>query len=145
MVDDWEEGSSVLGMEEDTLYGSDFVRMMDILSILAGDGPWHPAGTFISYSPKHIPGMDPAELGLINSLDDGASWDHAGLFPGICVCHAVYALRNDNLFSYPDILRMNDFWVEVKVVHQCLTDLAGNRYDCIGVRGRRSVSLSLFL
>ena len=102
VVDDWEEGSSVLGMEEDTLYGSDFVRMMDILSILAGDGPWHPAGTFISYSPKHIPGMDPAELGLINSLDDGASWDHAGLFPGICVCHAVYALRNDNLFSYPD-------------------------------------------
>ena len=66
--------------------------------------------------------------------DDGVSWDHRKRFPEICLCHAAYSLLSDNLFSWPDLLRMNDFWCEVKVTHQLLTDLSGKRYSCIAIR-----------
>lgn len=132
LVDSWEDSESVLQMNEDREYGSDFHFMMTLISDLNKDKLLYPcARTLISYNPKHSPAMTKEELGLDNSLDDGQSWDHRGLFKDICVCHAIYSLRNDNLYSYPDILRMNDFWCEVKVTHQLLTDLEGKRYSCI--------------
>ena len=131
-VDSWEDSESVLPMNEDKEYGSDFRFMMTLISDLNGDKLLYPcARTLISYNPNHSPTMTMRELGLDNSLDDGRSWDHQELFKDICVCHAIYSLRNDNLYSYPDILRMNDFWCEVKVTHQLLTDMKGKRYSSI--------------
>ena len=132
IADSWEDSESVLSMNEDKEYGSDFRFMMTLISDLNGDKLLYPcARTMISYNQKHSPTMSMKELGLDNSIDDGQSWDHIGLFKDICVCHAIYSLRNDNLYSYPDILRMNDFWCEVKVTHQLLTDLKGTRYSLI--------------
>ena len=132
LVDSWEDSESVLKMEEDKEYGSDFLYMMDLISNLEKDRTFYAcARTFLSYDPKHTPDITVDELRLTDTLDDGVSWDHAGLFKDICVCHAVYSLVSDNLFSYPDILRMNDFWCEVKVTHQLLTDLKGERYSVI--------------
>lgn len=36
----------------------------------------------------------------------------------ICICHAIYDLNMHKPYSIPDILRMNDFSVEVTVKHQ---------------------------
>lgn len=129
-----EDSMSVLPMEEDEEYGSDFVRMMGLITALQEkDIPWQGACalTLKSLNIMENPEMTAEELGLNNCLDDGTSWDHQGLFPEICLCHAAYNLLNDNLFSYQDLLRMNDFWCEVKVTHQLLTDLKGNRSSCI--------------
>lgn len=124
--------SSVLEMAEDEEYDSDFRFMMGLICDLNHDKYSYPcARTFLSFDPTHTPDMTMEQLHLNNSLDDGVSWDHAGRFKDICVCHAIYSLTSDNLFSYPDVLRMNDFWCEVKVTHQLLSDLKGNRSSCI--------------
>ena len=83
--------------------------------------------------------MTAKELGLDDDFDDGQSWDHGhhSALNDICICHAVYNLTDINLFSYPDVLRMNDFWCEVRVTHQLLTDLKGERYSCILNRGKK--------
>ena len=36
----------------------------------------------------------------------------------LCICHAIYDLNMHKPYSIPDILRMNDFSVEVAVKHQ---------------------------
>ena len=134
-VDGWEDEdghSSVFKMAEDSLYGSDFAQMLGLITSLQGkDTSFSCAHTLISYDPHHKPEMTAEELHLNNTLDDGVSWDHGKRFPEICLCHAAYSLLSDNLFSWPDLLRMNDFWCEVKVTHQLLTDLSGRRYSYI--------------
>ena len=138
LVDSWEDSESVLKIEEDKEYGSDFLYMMDLICHLEKDSYLNScARTFLSYNPKHTSDVSIEELHMNNTLDNGVSWDHAGLFKDLCVCHAIYSLRSDNLYSYPDIFRMNDFWCEVKVTHQLLTDLEGKRYSCIEDRLQR--------
>lgn len=124
-----EDDDSVLAMEEDDQYGSDFRWMLGLINSLDEECETYPcARTWMSYSSKHSPDMTAQELGLANNLDDGISWDHIGQFNGICICHAFFELHSSsNLFSYPDILRMNDFWCEVKITHQHLTNQNGDR------------------
>lgn len=77
-----------------------------------------------------LPGMTAKEMNICDEYEDGETWCTHPVFEGICICHAIYNLTDINLFSYLDVLRMNDFWCEVKVTHQLLTDLKGRRY-CI--------------
>ena len=142
VVDSWDEDDSVLAMEEDDEYGSDFKWMMGLIDCLSDTRELSVcARTFKSYKVNDRPDMTAKELGLGNDLDDGQSWDHGhhSDWDGICICHAIYKLTNDNLYSYPDVLGMNDFWCEVKVSHQLLTDLKGNRYSCILNRNNTDV------
>ncbi len=114
LVDDWDGSDSVLKMEEDKEYESDFPFMMGLICDLNRNNYIYPcARTFISFDPTHTSDMTMEQLHLNNTLDDGVSWEHIGRFKGICVCHAIYCLISDNLYSYPDVLRMNDFWCEV--------------------------------
>ena len=123
-----EDSSSVLKMDEDKDYDSDFPWMMSLIDSLKENNMFD---ILISYNPKHSPSMTPGELGLANVFDDKQSWDHKGIFKDICVCHAIYKIREQNPFSYLDIMRMNDFWCEVRVTHQHITDLKGKRYSSI--------------
>lgn len=36
----------------------------------------------------------------------------------ICICHAVHDICTHKPYSIPDLLRMNDFWVEAEVTFQ---------------------------
>lgn len=121
-------------MNEDEEYGSDFKWMMGLIDCLSDINEQSVcARTFKSYNINDKPGMTAKELGLADELDDGQSWNHGHHigWDDICICHAIYNMTDNNLFSYPDVLRMNDFWCEVKVTHQLLTDLKGERYSCI--------------
>ena len=139
VVDSWECFESVLEMDEDKEYESDFLFMMGMIYNLDGDNHSYPCARHVfSYDPKHTPDMTMEQLHLNNTLDDGTSWDHAGRFKDICVCHAIYSLTSDNLFSYPDVLRMNDFRCEVKVTHQFLADSEGGRCSTIEHRLHRN-------
>lgn len=127
-----DEGESVIEMEEDAEYESDFRWMMALISEIGGKRSILDtrccAQTFASYKAWHTPYMTPLELGLENTLDDGTSWDHGGRFKDICLCHAAYSLTSDDFFSWPDLLRMNDFWCEIKIIHQHIVDSQGNRW-----------------
>lgn len=129
--DEWD--SVIADCVEENLYGSRFAEMFDILSDLYDDdGAPECAFCQTSYDLRHRVGMSASEFGMDNFLDDGKSWDEAPLncpeFEGICICHAVHDLCCHKLYSIPDLLRMNDFWVEVKVTHQHIVDQAGRRF-----------------
>ena len=121
-------------------YWSDFPAMLEILYEYY-ENTLEPecASCFASYELFHKPDMDPKEFGLENFLDDGQSWAE-GLFDreefkDICICHAVHELCQHKMYSIPDLLRMNDFWCEVRVTHQLLSDRDGKRYSCIERKG----------
>ena len=113
-------------------YGSDFPTMLEILSAYYESGA-SPECAFChtSYDLGHKPEMDAKEFGLENFLDDGESWAEGPLrrkeFEDICICHAVHDLCDHKMYAIPDLLRMNDFWCEVKITHQLLSDRDGNR------------------
>ena len=132
-----DEYASVI--QEDALpnhYGSDFAHMLDILYDFFEDSCWPDcAWCRASYSLKYKPGMSAKEFGLEDFLDDGNSWAESWLrreeFEGIEVCHAVHDLCLHKHYSIPDLLRMNDFWIEVKITHQHVVDRDGKRYSWI--------------
>lgn len=129
---------SVLHLTDDYYYGSDFTRMMQIIDWLylcRADGFQIED---IEYTSKSIelddtPSMSDAQLGFANDLDDGTTWaegwlDHPA-FKHICICHAVHDICTHKCYSIPDLLRMNDFWCEVKISHQHIVEQDGSRWE----------------
>ena len=119
-------------------YGSDFPSMLDILSEYYEDALMPEcASCSVSFRTSHNAQMDAREYGLENYLDDGKTWAEPGPlgrdeFGDICICHAVHDLCTHKLYSVPDLLRMNDFWCEVRITHQLLSDRDGRRFSFIG-------------
>lgn len=127
LVPEFDTVDSTLRLEEDTYYGSDFTRMAALLQetekYLLDLAHVHPLWSSVAdYSPT----MSDKELNCENSLDDGTSWAEGALrsrkLEHITVCYALHALCTHMNFSIPDILRMNDFKVEVKLTVQQFSD-----------------------
>ena len=137
-----DESGSVVWTEEErrfevfNAYGSDFAAMLDILYDLYEDG-CDPECDFsqVSFSLSHKPEMPASEFGLDDFMDDGQSWNEAPLnlpeFKDICICHAVHNFCCRKSYSIPDLLRMNDFWIDIKITHQHFEDRAGKRWSHI--------------
>ena len=128
---------SVLHLTDDYYYGSDFTRMMQIIDWLylcRADGFQIED---IEYTSKSIelddtPSMSDAELEFADDFDDGITWAEGWLnhpaFKHICICHAVHDICTHKSYSIPDLLRMNDFWCEVKITHQHFVEQDGSRW-----------------
>lgn len=114
----YNDESSVLTFEDDSIYGSDFQSMIEtIYEFHATSGP------------ERIEWFSPgSEL-----LDDGESWNEYPfrnkVYDGITICHAVHDLCDHKLYSIPDLLRLNDFWAEVHFRIQSITEQSGKRYQ----------------
>lgn len=112
-------------------YGSNFLAMLEILSDYYEESIPECASCHTSFDLSHRPEMDAKEFGLEDFLDDGESWAEGPLcrkeFEDICICHAVHDLCDHKMYAIPDLLRMNDFWCEVKITHQLLSDRDGKR------------------
>jgi len=129
---------SVLPMTNDAYYGSDFNRMLRIIDWLylqKCDGfllPEIVQTTCKCIEPADTPAMTDEEFGFDNILDDGVTWAEACLchpaFEHLCICYAVHDLCTHKNYSVPDLLRMNDFWCEVKVTHQHIVRQDGSRW-----------------
>ena len=130
--------SSVLPMANDDYYGSDFYEMFCIIDWL--------------YTCKHLkleevehcwclrspadyrPEMTREELGIKDDLNDGTTWYRsyqpaADKLSHICICHAIHDLSDHKPYSIPDILRMNNFRVEVTIKHQHIVEQDGSRWN----------------
>ena len=128
--------SSVLPMANDDYYGSEFYEMFCIIDWL--------------YTCEHLnleevehccclrtpadyrPEMTREELGIKDDLNDGETWYEsvqpaAEKLSHLCICHAIHDLSCHKPYSIPDILRMNDFWIEVTVKHQHIVEQDGSR------------------
>ena len=110
--------NSVLKLWDDELLGSNFTLMIKLISDLTYGTPKENIEEFYHFS---------------KPLDDGESWneypfDKSPAFRNIIISHAVHQLTNHQLYSIPDLLRLNDFWAEVKLTIQNITDQKGNRW-----------------
>ena len=123
---------SVLRLEDDNYYGSDFIRMAAILQETEKYKP-RMADVSCDWSrlkDKSMLATD-KELECTNDLDDGYSWAEGPLchpkLSHITICHALHALCTHMNWSIPDVLRINDFSIEVKLTVQQFSDQERNR------------------
>lgn len=125
---------SVLRLEDDEYYGSDFIRMEAILQETEKNKPGM-ADVFCNWSllKDKSPSATDAELECSNDMDDGSTWAEGPLrnpkLEHIVVCHALHALCSHMNWSIPDVLRINDLSIEVKLTIQQFSDQERNRLD----------------
>lgn len=59
---------------------------------------------------------------LTDTLDDGTSWAegylHNNAYDHLCICYAMHALHTHEPWCLPDILRMDDFTINVKLNYE---------------------------
>ncbi len=123
---------SVLRLADDDHYGSDFVRMA---AVLQETEKHKPGMADVSCCWSRMKDMSPAasdkELECSNDMDDGRSWAEGPLLlpslDHITVCYALHALCTHMNWSIPDVLRINDFTIEVKLTVQQFSDQEKNR------------------
>lgn len=114
----YNDESTVLQLDNDEFYGSDFKCMCSIL-----ESYYESTGNYNIAFP-----IGPDEF---NSFDDGESWSgppfDSDEFKDIIIGYALHDLCNHKNFSIPDVVRLNDFWAEVVVKVQSLTTQSGER------------------
>lgn len=127
--------SSLLPMANDNYYGSNFYEMLCIIAWLYTcdvlDLEAIEQCRCYLYPSDYRPEMSSKELGLTDELNDGTTWYEpvqpaADKLSHLCICHAIHDLSDHKPYSIPDILRMNDFWVEVTVKHQLIVEQDGS-------------------
>ena len=124
--------SSVLRLSDDSYYGSDFVRMAAILQETEEAEPgMADVSCYWSLYPDRTPDMTDEQLGCANTLDDGQTWAEGWLripqLEHITVCYALHALVTHQCYSIPDVLRINDYKIEVTLKVQQFSDQNRNR------------------
>lgn len=112
--------NSVLKLDDDNYYGSDFAKMICLIdSLTHREADWH--------------ALECIYLHSLN-LDDNLSWNNdypfigRGEFEDINICYAVHNLTDHLGYSIPDLIRLNDFWAEVRLTVQSITEQDGTRY-----------------
>lgn len=108
----YNDEKSILRLEDDDYYGSNFALMIKTLYELY----WAKRQEKI----VHLRNGHPR-------LDDGKSWMDAPFvkwrdgFKDIIICYAVHDLTNHKAYSVPDLLRLNNFWMESSITFQSFT------------------------
>ena len=128
------DSESILPMSNDDYYGSDFELVFEIISCLYLHKYLLREEIEFCYcycsANNYREDMNRNELQIADNLNDGTSWYHANMpaadkLRQICICHAIYDLNMHKPYSIPDILRMNDFTLEVAVKHQHFANQLG--------------------
>ena len=111
----YNDEDSVLKLPDDEPYGSDFRFMIQALSLY--------------YHEKFRSADCILEIGSgSENLDEKLNWNISPLnFPDLNICYAAHCVCDHNDYSILDLIRMNDFWAEIKFIEQSITDQNGNR------------------
>ena len=129
----WEDGApSVLEIEDDEFYGSDFTRMIVLRSIIDSDYKSYDKIERVAIYPKLVNGkLIPDDTEIKNDMDDGTTWAETWLLhpklDHLIVCHAVHDICTHKNYSIPDLLRMNTFEVSIDIKIQQIEDQDGAR------------------
>ena len=132
LVPEFDLPSSVLRLEDDAYYGSDFIRMAAILQETEEYQPgMADVHCYLNQVENYTPATTDEKLGCANTMDDGTTWAEAWLrippLEHIIICHALHALVTHMNWSIPDVLRINDYKVEVTLTVQQFSDQERNR------------------
>ena len=132
----WEDGaSSVLELEDDGYYGSDFSRMIVLLAIVDRDYKCYDEIEQTNICPRIVDGKVVSDDEITNDLDDGTTWAEAWLrhpkLDHLVICHAVHDICTHKNYSIPDLLRMNTFEVSIEMKIQQIENQDGSRCFCM--------------
>lgn len=114
--------NSVLKLQDDDYYGSNFTLMIKALAEL--------------YQLKGQERIIYTRDG-INRLDDGQSWIETpfnkwdAAFKDTVICYAVHDLTSHKAYSVPDLLRLNNFCTETSITFQSITRQDGSRQKAL--------------
>ena len=132
----YNDEDSILILPEDGHYGSDFAYMIELIYYLLEDyngGVPEIEECSCNYSPKNTSDMTDEQLQCVDIWDDGVTWAEGHLrrpeLENVVVCHAVHDICTHKPYSIPDLLRLNDFWVEAHLICQHIIDQNGKRYN----------------
>ena len=132
----YNDEDSILILSEDGYYCSDFAYMIELIYYLLEDyngGLPEIEECSCNYSPKNTSDMTDEQLHCVDVWDDGVTWAEGHLrrpeLEHIIVCHAIHDICTHKPYSIPDLLRLNDFWVEAHLVCQHIIDQNGKRYN----------------
>ncbi len=122
---------SIAKIGDEEYYGSDFNYMMNVIYDLCADLPLAGASFSKSFRQTDSPEMTDKELDFDNSHDT-CDWGELKIwipeFENIKICNAVNEICvYGNGYSVADLLRMNDFWCEVKAVYQHIRNQNGEK------------------
>ena len=128
---------SILELPEDSYYGSDFAYMIELICCCLleeyNGGLPEIEECSCNYSSKNTSDMTDEQLQCVDVWDDGVTWAEEHLrrpeLKHIIVCHAIHDICTHKPYSIPDLLRLNDFWVEDHLVCQHIIDQNGKRYN----------------
>lgn len=111
----YNDDDSVLKFPDDVHYGSDFRFMLQALSQY-----YYEKSRF-----DCILDIGPGS----ENLDEKLNWNISPLnFPKLDICYAAHCVCDHHYYSIPDLIRMNDFWTEIKFIEQSITDQQGKRF-----------------
>ena len=113
----------ILHLEDDAFYGSDFKRMILIISFLETElhGDLALLDCHPDWDPekKHKSSMTDEELGMESWMDDGTTWADGWLrhpkLDHMVMCYATHAIVTHANYCVPDYMRLNSFEVKVNV------------------------------
>lgn len=98
---------SILILNDDSEYGSNFPRMINALSEYYHANP--------GWIGKYMMSIKPGD----ENMDDKMNWNESPLsHPGIAFCYVCHNFCCHALYSIPDLIRLNDFWSEVHFTEQ---------------------------
>ena len=107
---------TVLKLDNDEFYGSDFGYMITLINGM--QDVENIVECHIGYKETHTSSMNDKDLDCYDRWDDGISWNEGQLnrkeLEHICICYATHVICVHNEYSLSDLLRLNDFWVEVQ-------------------------------
>ncbi|MDO4163915.1 MAG: hypothetical protein Q4D56_05950 [Bacteroides sp.] len=108
---------SVMCMPNDDYYGSDFHYMLNLIDTLTKRIPCDP--NLINGFCSFFTNEEEALSDNAYTLDDGTTWAEGYLrceaFDDICICHAVHVVCTHLPYSVPDLLRMDNFYINVRL------------------------------
>ena len=117
----YNDKTSVLTLDDDEYYGSDFNFMINAIDSI-----------YFKWDDRYYEILTVYPNGT--NLDNEYRWNEPPLSnPEIEICYAVHEIVCHRFFSIPDLVRLNDFWAEVKFVEQSITNQDGKRWtssDC---------------
>ena len=125
-----DDAASVLKLDEDDYYGSDFANMITLLSTIERDFYHREEIDQIYLQSEIIDGKVVVKDDIVNFLDDGKSWAEGYLrhekLSHLTICHAVHDICDHKSYSIPDLLRMNSFEISVDIKIQSFHDICKN-------------------
>ena len=119
---EYADKDSVLHLENDDYYGSDFDYMIHLTDELIGTGHGKMDTIVNGASAIFFSTEQETMKELTDTLDDGTSWAegylHNKAYDHLCICYAMHALHTHQPWCLPDILRMDDFTINVKLEYE---------------------------